>query len=143
MAVIVVNFYGGINAPSSLFIGDANGNGSDGADRFTKTISGTATHDIAFDPLVVNPGDAITFNFESGFVGVAASYAWTVTTIDNGAGLVASISSSSATTVDFSTIFTIAGGAGSGMAGVFTITLAITNSAGTTSLAKNFMLIVP
>jgi len=142
MAVIVVNFYGGINAPSSVFIGDTAGNGSSGANRYTKTISGSATNDVSFAPLTVTSGQVITIGMESGLVGVAGSYAWTVTTIDNGMGVVASVSATSATSVDFNTIFTISGGVGGGQNAVYNISLAITNSAGTTTVNENLLLVV-
>jgi len=142
MAVIVVNFYGGINAPSSVFIGDTAGNGSAGANRFTKTISGSATDNLAFDPLNVSASQVITIGMESGFVGVAGSYAWTVATVDNNLGVVTNVSATSATTIDFDTVFTIGGGVGGGQAAIYNISLAITNSAGTTTVTSQLVLMV-
>ena len=138
----VVQGGAGPAAVSDLFIKDDSGTGAtgDGNSKYTKTIGGSATHNQAvLNPLSVTAGQAITVGLNSGFTGTAASYAWTITELDNGMSVIASVSATSATTADFDSIFTVAsGGIGSGMAALYQLTLAVTNAGGTTTKNWNF-----
>ena len=127
-------------AVSDLYIKDDAGTGAtgDGNSKFTKTIGGSATHNqVVLDPFIVSASNVITVGLNSGFTGTAASYAWTIVEIDNGLGLVSSLS---ATSADFDPVFTISG---SGEAAVYEIILAITNAGGTTSKTWTFMITIP
>jgi len=133
-------------AVSGLYIKDDVGTGAtgDGNSKFTKTIGGSATHNVpVLDPLMVSASNVITVGLNSGFTGTAASYAWTITTVDNSQGLVSSLSAASATSADFDPVFTISGSGGSGEAAVYQLTLAVTNAGGTTSKNWNFMILIP
>ena len=128
-------------AVSDLYIKDDAGTGAtgDGNSKFTKTIGGSATHNqVVLDPFIVSASNVITVGLNSGFTGTAASYAWTIVEIDNGLGLVSSLSATSATSADFDPVFTITGSLSGGEAAIYEIELAVTNAGGTTSKTWSF-----
>tara|TARA_R110000765_G_scaffold93473_1_gene176265 strand:- start:1757 stop:2212 length:456 start_codon:yes stop_codon:yes gene_type:complete len=143
MAVIVVKFFGvsSVSAPSALYIEDTAGNGSSGGDRYTTTISGTPTDNLPFDPLMVQASSVITLGFVSGFTGSATSYSWAINAIDNGAGVISSVSATSATTANFNPVFTVSGGASGGQQALYDFTMEITNSGGTSAHSVQLLFI--
>ena len=140
MGTIIINSYAfgaaTVSAVSDIYSKDDNGTGAtgDGNSKFTKTVGGTATHNqVVLNGVEVAAGQAITVGLNGNWTGTAASQAWSITEIDNGQGLIASISPSSGTSAGFDPVFTISGGASNGDAALYDITLDVTNAGGTTS----------
>ena len=148
MGTIIINSYafgGGssVSAVSDIYSKDDNGTGAtgDGNSKFTKTVGGTATHNqVILDPIEVAAGQAITVGLNGNWTGTAASQAWSITELDNGQGLIGSISvavngSTVATTAAFDPVFTTAAANTNpqGKQAIYLITLDVTNSAGTTN----------
>ena len=140
MGTIIINSYAfgaaTVSAVSDIYSKDDNGTGAtgDGNSKFTKTVGGSATHDqVVLNGLEVAAGQAITVGLNGNWTGTAASQAWSITELDNGLGLVSSISPSSGTAAAFDPVFTISGGASNGEAALYDITLDVTNAGGTTS----------
>jgi len=140
-----------VSAVSDIYSEDDNGTGAtgDGNSKFTKTVGGSATHNQrVLDPLEVTAGQAITVGLNGEWTGTETSIAWSILEIDNGLGLVASVSvavdgSSAATTAAFDPVFTIAASAGPGEQAAYRLTLAVTNSGGTTTKNWDFLVIFP
>jgi len=136
-----------VSAVSGIYSADDNGTGAtgDGNSKFTKTVGGTATHNqVVLNGLEAGAGQAITVGLNGNWTGTAASQAWSITEVDNGLGLVSSISPSSGTAAAFDPVFTISGSANGGDAAIYVITLEVTNAGGTTT--KNwadFMVVLP
>lgn len=154
MGVIIINSYSlgaVVSAVSDIYSEDDNGTGAtgDGNSKFTKTEGGSATHNqVILNPLVVGAGQAITVGLNGEWTGTETSIAWSILEIDNGLGLVASVSvavngSSVATTAAFDPVFTISGGGGSGMSARYTLSLAVTNSGGTTTKNWDLTIMIP
>ena len=156
MGTIIINSYafgGGssVSAVSDIYSKDDNGTGAtgDGNSKFTKTVGGTATHNqVILDPIEVAAGQAITVGLNGNWTGTAASQAWSITELDNGLGLVASVSvavngSSVATTATFTPQFTISGTGSAGDAAIYQLALAVTNAGGTTTKTWDLIIIVP
>ena len=125
-----------VSAVTDIYSKDDNGTGAtgDGNSKFTKTISGSATHDnVILAGLEVAAGQAITIGLNGNWTGTAASQAWSITEVDNGQGLIASISPSSGTAAGFDPVFTVSGSASSGEIAIYTFTLEVTNAGGVTT----------
>mgnify|MGYP006140348697 CR=1 FL=1 len=132
-----------VSAVSDIYSKDDNGTGAtgDGNSKFTKTVGGTATHNqVVLNGLEVAAGQAITVGLNGNWTGTAASQAWSITELDNGQGLIGSISvavngSTVATTAAFDPVFTTAAANTNpqGKQAIYLITLDVTNSAGTTN----------
>ena len=140
-----------VSAVSDIYSKDDNGTGAtgDGNSKFTKTVGGSATHDqVVLNGLEVAAGQAITVGLNGNWTGTAASQAWSITELDNGLGLVASVSvavngSSVATTATFTPQFTISGTGSAGDAAIYQLALAVTNAGGTTTKTWDLIIIVP
>ena len=133
-----------VSAVSDIYSKDDNGTGAtgDGNSKFTKTVGGTATH----NQVILNPieftaaGQAMTLGLNGNWTGTATSQAWSIIELDNGMGLIGSVSvavngSTVATTAAFDPVFTVAGIATGpqGKQAVYLIELNVTNSGGTTT----------
>ena len=121
MGVIIINSYSlgaVVSAVSDIYSKDDNGTGAtgDGNSKFTKTVGGTATH----NQVILNPieftaaGQAMTLGLNGNWTGTATSQAWSIIELDNGMGLIGSVSvavngSTVATTAAFDPVFTVAG----------------------------------
>ena len=132
---VAQNQVSGPAAVTDVYSEDDVGAGASGVgnSRFTKTIGASVTQNQGLlDPIIVAAGNTLTVGVNSAFTGTAASYAWSISTIDNSQGLVISYSSS-ATTADWNPTFAISAGGGPGMVGLFSLALAVTNAGGTTT----------
>jgi hypothetical protein len=151
MGTIIINSYAfgaaTVSAVSDIYSKDDNGTGGtgDGNSKFTKTVGGTATHNqVVLNGVEVAAGQAITVGLNGNWTGTAASQAWSITELDNGLGLVSSISPSSGTAAAFDPVFTISGAASGGDAAIYLITLEVTNAGGvTTKNWSDIMFILP
>jgi len=149
MGVIIINSYSlgaVVSAVSDIYSEDDNGTGGtgDGNSKYTKTITGSPQHNqVILNPLVVGAGQAITVGLNGSWTGTETSIAWSVLTVDNGMGLVSSVSPTSGTSAGFDPVFTISGGGGSGEAARYTLSLAVTNSGGTTTKNWDFTITIP
>jgi len=140
MGTIIINSYAfgaaSVSAVSDIYSKDDNGTGAtgDGNSKFTKTVGGTATHNqVLLNPTEVAAGQAVTVGLNGNWTGTASSIAWSITELDNGQGLVASISPSSGTAAGFDPVFTISGSGSNGDAALYEITLEVTNAGGRTT----------
>lgn len=141
----------GVSAVSDIYSKDDNGTGAtgDGNSKFTKIEGRNITHNqVILDPLEVAAGQAITVGLNGNWTGTAASQAWSITELDNGLGLVASVSvavngSAVATTAAFAPQFTISGTGSAGDASIYQFTLAVTNAGGTTTKTWDLIILIP
>ena len=141
----------GVSAVSDIYSKDDNGTGAtgDGNSKFTKIEGRNITHNqVILDPLEVHAGQTITVGLNGNWTGTAASQAWSITELDNGLGLVASVSvavngSAVATTAAFDPQFTISGTGSAGDASIYQFTLAVTNAGGTTTKTWDLIILVP
>tara|TARA_R110000822_G_scaffold205304_1_gene341819 strand:- start:66 stop:533 length:468 start_codon:yes stop_codon:yes gene_type:complete len=141
----------GVSAVSDIYSKDDNGTGAtgDGNSKFTKIEGRNITHNqVILDPLEVAAGQAITVGLNGNWTGTAASQAWSITELDNGLGLVASVSvavngSAVATTAAFDPQFTISGTGSAGDASIYQFTLAVTNAGGTTTKTWDLIILIP
>jgi len=132
-----------VSAVSDIYSKDDNGTGATGFgnSKFTKTVGGTATHNqVILNPIEATAaGQAITVGLNGNWTGTATSQAWSIIELDNGMGLIGSVSvavngSTVATTAAFDPVFTIASGFGhQGKQAIYLIELNVTNSGGTTT----------
>jgi len=135
---------------SNVLIEDESGNDN----RFTKVEnssgSNSTTHNQNFiDPIElvggVTGGYTMTLKLNSSFTGNAAAFAWSITEVDDPLNMV-SISTTSASSVDFDAVFTVSAGAAQGMPpAVYTFALAVTgtNTNIITTTYTNVLMIVP
>ena len=141
----------GVSAVSDIYSKDDNGTGAtgDGNSKFTKIEGRNITHNqVILDPLEVAAGQTITVGLNGNWTGTAASQAWSITELDNGLGLVASVSvavngSAVATTAAFDPQFTISGTGSAGDASIYQFTLAVTNAGGTTTKTWDLIILIP
>jgi len=150
MGTIIINSYAfgaaSVSAVSDIYSEDDNGTGAtgDGNSKFTKTVGGSATHNQrVLDPLEVSGGQAVTVGLNGEWTGTETSIAWSISEVDNGAGLVTGISPASGTSAGFDPVFTIAGGNQQGNQAVYQITLQVVNSGGTTTKNWDFTVLAP
>tara|TARA_R100000742_G_C4226932_1_gene49350 strand:- start:104 stop:574 length:471 start_codon:yes stop_codon:yes gene_type:complete len=135
---------------SNVLIEDENGNDN----RFTKVEnssgSNATTHNNDFtNPIElvggVSGGYTMTLKLNSSFTGNAASFAWTITEVDDPLNNV-SISTASSSSADFDAVFTIAAGAAQGQPPAnYTFALAVTGTNGNTitTTYTNVLMLVP
>jgi len=137
-------------AITNLVIEDENGNDNSYTKVENSSGSNATTHNNAFtNPVVlvggVSGGYTMTLKLNSSFTGSAASFAWSITEVDDPLNIV-SISTTSASSADFDAVFTVAAAAAQGQPPVnYTFAVAVTNSNGdtTTTTYSNVLMIVP
>lgn len=148
MGVIIINPYfqiGGVSPPFDPYSEDNIGNGGVGKSRMTLVSSSIGTlHDFnPLDPIDVQAGDTITLEFNGQMTGTATSQAWALTTIDNFAGLVTSVSATSGTAINFSTNFSINASGQSGEMAVYELRFEVTNSGGSNHVVFDLTFMLP
>jgi hypothetical protein len=137
-------------AITNLVIEDENGNDNSYTKVENSSGSNATTHNNAFTNPVelvggVSGGYTMTLKLNSSFTGSAASFAWSITEVDDPLNIV-SISTTSASSADFDAVFTISAAAAQGQPPVnYTFAVAVTNSNGdtTTTTYSNVLMIVP
>ena len=147
MGVHIINPYVfgvSVSAVSDLYSKDDAGNGSsgEGNSRVTKTIGGTATHDIFIDEITVSAGDTVTVGFNGNWTGTETSISWSVTEADNFAGLVTGVTPTSGTSAGFDPVFTISGSGQLFDQAMYDVDLSVTNSGGTTTVTFSAVLLI-
>ena len=135
---------------SNVLIEDDNGNDNCYTKVENSSGSNSTTHNHAFAAGVelvagVSGGYTMTLNLNSSFTGNAASFAWSITEVDDPANLV-SISTTSASSTDFDAVFTISASAARGLPPAnYTFALAVTgtNTNVITTTYTNVVMLVP
>tara|TARA_R110002074_G_scaffold378489_2_gene556293 strand:+ start:430 stop:894 length:465 start_codon:yes stop_codon:yes gene_type:complete len=130
-----------VSAVSDIYSEDDNGTGASGYgnSKITVTVgSGSPTNNVDVTrPIGVSAGTSVKLGFNGAWTGTETSIAWSVTLLDPGLGLVTGVSPTSGTSAGFDPVFTIDANANAGEPpAVYRITIAVTNSGGTTS--ENF-----
>tara|TARA_R100000655_G_scaffold108486_1_gene160532 strand:+ start:164 stop:631 length:468 start_codon:yes stop_codon:yes gene_type:complete len=135
---------------SNVLIEDENGNDNSFTKVENSSGSNATTHNNAFTNPVelvggVSGGYTMTLKLNSSFTGNAASFAWSITEVDDPLNIV-SISTTSASSADFDAVFTISAAAAQGQPPVnYTFALAVTGTNGNTitTTYTNVLMIVP
>ena len=135
---------------SNVLIEDDNGNDN----CYTKVENSSGSNSTTHNHSLTNPvelvagvsgGYTMTLNLNSSYTGNAASFAWTITEVDDPANIV-SISTTSSSGTDFDAVFTISASAARGIPPAnYTIALAITgaNTNVITTTYTNVLMMVP
>ena len=135
---------------SNVLIEDENGNDNCYTKVENSSGSNATTHNHAFAGGVelvggVSGGYTMTLKLNSSFTGNAASFAWSITEVDDPLNMV-SISTTSASSADFDAVFTVAAGAAQGLPPAnYTFALAVTgaNTNTITTTYTNIIMLVP
>mgnify|MGYP003639300500 CR=1 FL=1 len=150
MGVIIINPYfqiGGVSPPSNLYSEDNVGNGASGIGNsrvtLTDAVFGVQQDFNLQNPIEVQAGDTPTLDFNGQMTGTPVSFSWTVTAIDNFAGLITGTVPNTGTAVNFSPAFSVNASANPGDMAVFEIGFEATNSGGTGTVVFGVTFIMP